>query len=553
MAVARKKRTVGSIPRRKTSVSAKTTNAFLGAIYKGDTVTENGAVSNSTTGNFLVDQFGKAGSYRGRDINSVFADQGTIWGEDKLQSLRFIFYLRLITRKIKGFVNSEKIQMGQGVKDEAFKRLLWVAKYHPDVFYKNMWLIPVVGSWKDLFTLIYTDNELKTHALNQDLIFELIQKGIDDPYNKALVQKYLPQVKSNAKCKTERAKNFNQVAKDLCEYFGWSAKEYRKFKATGAAHNFQRLLCAKLYDNINWNEIPGKALFNLVSGKFLSKHNLENNYTNWLEKQPVAKFTGYVYELVDKIIPSGTSMASLSAVMKNTYDKQFKGLIDLAKKNRGGLKGNVWVACDTSGSMSAGVAGTTAYNIAISLSVYFAELNEGAFHNNTIIFQSTSYVLKLSGTSFVDRIRQIAEASTDMGGTNFESVVNEIVKVRKKNPNIPISDYPDTLIVVSDMQFNPSTRHGQTNYETFMKKLAEVGLPPIKMIWWDCTGRVKNFPSTIDDLGTYVISGFDGSIITLLCGGEKVMDEKTGKMREKTMIEKMDEALSQEVFLQIGL
>ena len=40
-----------------------------------------------------------------------------------------------------------------------------------------------------------------------------------------------------------------------------------------------------------------------------------------------------------------------------------------------------------------------------------------------------------------------------MGSTNFQSVVDEIVRIRKSNPNIPLEDYPSTLLVVSDMQF----------------------------------------------------------------------------------------------------
>ena len=43
------------------------------------TLTENGALSNVTTGSELVDQFGKAGSYCARDIYSVFNDQSKIW------------------------------------------------------------------------------------------------------------------------------------------------------------------------------------------------------------------------------------------------------------------------------------------------------------------------------------------------------------------------------------------------------------------------------------------------------------------------------------------
>ena len=88
--------------------------------------TENGAVSYKTTGVAIADQFGKAGNYRGRDLNAVFKEQEALWLENHENAVRFPFYLRLVTRKVK--VNGEnvtdKVQKGQGVRDESFKRLL---------------------------------------------------------------------------------------------------------------------------------------------------------------------------------------------------------------------------------------------------------------------------------------------------------------------------------------------------------------------------------------------------------------------------------------------
>ena len=60
--------------------------------------TENGAVSYATFGTALMDQFGKAASYRGRDINTVWAEQSVLWAENAEFALKFPFYLRMITR-----------------------------------------------------------------------------------------------------------------------------------------------------------------------------------------------------------------------------------------------------------------------------------------------------------------------------------------------------------------------------------------------------------------------------------------------------------------------
>ena len=50
-------------------------NDFINAInFNGMTLTENGALTNMSTGSELMDQFGKAGNYRDRNIDDVFFD-----------------------------------------------------------------------------------------------------------------------------------------------------------------------------------------------------------------------------------------------------------------------------------------------------------------------------------------------------------------------------------------------------------------------------------------------------------------------------------------------
>ena len=57
----------------------------------------------------------------------------------------------------------------------------------------------------------------------------------------------------------------NNILKSFAEYLGISSKEYNKFKAGGTAHDFQKVICAREYDKIKWNMIPGRALNLLVN------------------------------------------------------------------------------------------------------------------------------------------------------------------------------------------------------------------------------------------------------------------------------------------------
>lgn len=520
--------------------------------------TENGAISYDTFGTALLDQFGKAGVYRGRDINDVWNDQNILWSENPEFALKFPFYLRMITRQsnITGQGKTEKVQRGAGVRDEAFKRLLWIAKYHPEEFYRNLWLLPVVGSWKDLWVLLSFDGT--NEYLDESKFFEVIAEGINDPSHKDLVKKYMPRIRSSKKCTTPWAMKTNTLAKRFADAAGWSYKDYRTYKTSGEAHTFQKIICKGLYSNIDWKTIPGKALLNLVSGKFLTNHNLEDMYYNWIKSQPVAKFNGYAFELGRKLGLSKYDINKTSRVTRITVDKQFDGLIATASKDGGAIQGNVLCALDTSGSMTGPAldnAGTTPFHVCISLGIYFSELNQGAFHNTVAMFDDTSTLLKLKGKTFSDKWNEILSQRTAWGSTNFQSVIDLIVNTRKNHPEIALEDFPSTLVVVSDMQFNPSTSYynrvsEQTNYETAMAKLRSVFpsefVDDFKIIWWHCSNRkTSDFPSTMEHGGTYMISGYDGSIVSFLLGGD--MAVKTPDKKMPSMEDIVQAAFEQEV------
>ena len=525
--------------------------------------TENGALSYNTIGTDLLDQFGKAASYRGRNIDVVWSEQSRLWAENPTYALKFPFYLRTITRQtnVTGRNKTEKVQRGAGVRDEAFKRLLWIAKYHPEEFYRNLWLLPVVGSWKDLWVLLSMDDDKP--FLDERKFFEVIAEGINDDNHRDLVKKFMPRIRSDKKCKSNWAKNTNRMAKDFAKMVGWTYKDYRNFKSTGKAHEFQTVICKGLYKDINWNIIPGKALLNLVTGKFLDNHKLTDTYINWLKTQPTAKFNGYAFELGRKVRNAGHR---LSLAEKITIDKQFDNLIATASKDNGALQGNILCALDTSASMTWTTldnSGTQPYDVCLSLGIYFSELNKGAFHNVVAEFDSTSKLHTLKG-SFTDKLTYLQSKCYGGGSTNFQSLIDLIVKTRKENPKMDLEEFPTTLLVVSDMQFNPTQRSWyatdsykdeKTNYEAAMAKLRSVFpqefVDKFKIVWWYCTNRsTSDFPSTMDDAGTYMFSGFDGSVLSFLLGGEENTTKSTNAM--PTMEEIIDTAFNQEVLAMVN-
>ena len=531
-------------------------NMFLNQLTTKNTTTENGAISNSSTGSALLDQFGKVATYAlaKRSQNTIDSEMAAIWDENPELAMKALFYWRMVTRQNKGALKTETVQKGQGVRHEVFQRMLWVAKNHPEAFYKNMHLIPEAGSWKDLITLWEMDTQ---GVISLDSIFELynevfLHNSEASAYHIENIKKYLPTARSKKNCTTDHLKKMRSFVHKFLETFEMTEKEYREFKKSGISHKFQRDICGKNFEQLNFSTVGGRFLPRLTrkskNGQtFLQKWGLENRYMEWLMKKPVVNFTGYPYELYQR------ALKSPNLAEEFTLNKQFEGLLQMAKKDGGAIQGNVWCALDTSGSMQSRLSATLpALDVCVSLGIYFSSLNEGAFKDQVIMFDTVSTIKKLSG-SFVDKTKQVPMDS--MGSTNFQSVIDEIVRVRKAAPGIPISDFPSTLIVVSDMQFNPTGKtfqdsyrgrdyNGdmQTNYEVAMAKLEAAGLPRINIVWWWVTGRGNDQPVRMDDKGTILVGGFDGSVISTLLGGETA---KTGKMT--TPMEAMLLALDQEL------
>lgn len=537
-------------------------NQFIKQMQKHDSLTWNLAISNSTSGSTLLDYFGKAGSYRGRSFEEVFADMSSIFAEDPLNALRVMFYNRMVTRKPKGFNNEcDTLHKGQGNKHEFICSLNWLHNNHPEWLYKNLWLIPIVGRWSDLW--YFSPVTQLSLSINREEVYKLVKAGLKSEYHRGLIAKHLPKIRSRRHTKNQRHVYLSEFARGLCAYLGWSEADYRHFKSSPehTAHLWQRQACTGDWDDIDFKLISGKALFNLLSRKGkdgknpVERHGLEQKYLAWIKSQPVAKFTGYPYELYKK-----ARTTSRSLIQRYTFNSQFEGLLEKARESvpKELLDKGVLCALDTSGSMSStyemgGIqdSGIAPIDVCVGLGLYFSNLIEGYFKNHVVMFDSESRFLKLNG-EFCDQVDQIAKEATAWGGTNFQSVIDEIIRVRRQNPDIPVEDFPKILLICSDMQWN-ATGTFETNYEMLMRKLSSVGLPPMVCIWWQCNGQFTgDVPSLATDVGAYMISGMDGAIITSILGGlEEKIDEITGEKRQLNAQEMMEKCLDQEILKKI--
>jgi hypothetical protein len=526
--------------------------------------TWNEAKSNSTTGferlGTCLDYFFKAGTYSQRAQAGVDADMVRIFADDEATALKIVFGTRLITRKPKGDgVEIENSQTGYGRKDEFQKAVVWLHTNKPDTLYENLHLIPVFGCWKDFL------QEPLIDTLNRERVYALFAQNLDDQ----LLRKYLPQLRSGRKVRSERDRKRSDWAKGFCSHLGISPAEYRKLKSSGAAHIWQKQMARGQWDQIHFNGIPGKAMLLATSRKgkdkqtVFERHGQVERLKDWVLGVKTVKFTGYPYELLKAAKKQPTM------IQKMIYDKQFDCCVESMKDHK---LGNVLACLDISGSMTWCTVtpdGTTPYDICISMGIAFSSMNVGYFKDAVCAFSDTPIVEKLKG-GFCDRFNQIENSSQiqqhGWGSTNFQGVIDLLCNIKKKNPEIPVSEFPDTLLVVSDMQFNPVgvgqyngynapplAQQAETNYEASRRKLTEAGLEDVRIIWWCVNGQPADFPSQMGDKGVYMIGGFDPSVLKSLMGlNSTEADEKKDFVAkekvEETPLDGMLNFLSQPIF-----
>jgi hypothetical protein len=177
---------------------------------------------------------------------------------------------------------------------------------------------------------------------------------------------------------------------------------------------------------------------------------------------------------------------------------------------------------DVSGSMTCSAGNNpnvTCMDVAISLGLYISERNVGAFKDSFITFSDRPKLQVLSG-SLSERFRQLSRADWEMS-TNIERVFTTILDSAVSN-NVPQSEMPTMVIILSDMEFNQGTSDNwdKTAQEVFESKYADAGYKIPKIVYWNIHARNENFPVQFNKEGVALVSGFSPSLLTSVLSGK---------------------------------
>lgn len=551
----------------------KSTSSFVqaGLMKSAETLSGNSSLKYSTSNNLFVDQYASISKYKApRPYDEVAKDMHLLYATDKVKAIKLLFYIRMITRTVQlpSGTKTESVQKGSGLKHEGMLRMMWLAINKPDVFWSNINLFISIGCWKDIITMLSYDlqyNGWEGRVLDWNKFGQLILAGLENPNTSELVKKYLPKITSSPEKHSIAVQADTMIAKWLCSLLFKSRKEndystyksYRNLKTSGTAHEWQQLISQGKFLSINFDTIHGRALAQLVSGKFLANNKLETKYQAWISTKPVAKYTGFVYELSEKVTETAAKY------QLDTINSQYQTLLELAKVNTADSPYRAISVLDGSGSMSSNmyigngqVGNMRSINVAWANLIMLNDmLVDGYFKNNYLQFSNTCEMLPIHGNSFTDRI--LLNNKSGYGGTNFMSVFDLFIKIKQSNPNIKEEEFPNMIVAFSDGEFN---RAGESisNVEAGRTKLLNAGFSKeyaesFGFCFVDMPNTFYNhrpttkFETFANAKNCFYFSGYDLSPLGFLFGSSAVSEKGVPSTAE----ELLEASLDQEVLSMI--
>lgn len=178
---------------------------------------------------------------------------------------------------------------------------------------------------------------------------------------------------------------------------------------------------------------------------------------------------------------------------------------------------NALAVIDGSGSMYWN-ANPIPATVALSLGIYFAERNRGAFKNHFITFSQNPQLVKIKGEDILDKVRYCHDYN-ECANTNIQRVFELILNTAKNN-NVPNDELPKRLYIISDMEFDYCTDDASvTNFEYAKKLFENSGYTLPELAFWNVASRNRQQPVTKNEQGVLLVSGCTPRIFSMVANG----------------------------------
>ena len=454
------------------------------------TLTENGAVTYKSTASDCLDLFAVIGAIRKAPEKDIIDRFIRAYAEDADKAMKILFF----GRDIRGGLGERRV----------FRIIVnWLADNEPESVRKNIEIIPEYGRFDDLLALIGTGCEPDAvKVIRRQLTADMTSEG-----EVSLLAKWLPSVNCSSKENV-------RLGKRIARLLGMSEREYRKLLA--ALRRKIRIIENNLREKnytFDYSKQPAKAMYKYRNaflrndgeryGKFLEQVNIgaEKMHTGTLMP----------YDVINSCLEVIYDNRKISDSERRAIDVTWNSMKDFTNVE------NALVVVDGSGSMY-GDSDPIPISVALSLGIYFAERNTGAFHNHFITFSATPQLVEIKGGDILGKVRSCVNFN-EVANTDLSAVFELILKTALTH-SVPREDLPKKIFIISDMEFDYCMYNADvTNFESAKKQFESYGYQLPEIVFWNVASRNRQQPVTKNEQGAALVSGCNPRLFSMVAGG----------------------------------
>lgn len=452
------------------------------------TFTENGAVTLKTTYSDCLDLFATIGAVRRESDEEIITRFMRAFAENRDVAVKLLFF----ARDIRGGLGERKV----------FRIILkWLAGNSPETVRKNLRYISEYGRFDDLLVLFDTPVEkdmleLIRNQLKKDL------SAADKGEEVSLLGKWLPSVNTSNQ-------DAVKAAKRIARYLEMEERTYRKTIVRLREHIriIENNLREKDY-TFDYAKQPSKAMFKYRNAFIRNDAERYREFLNKAECGKVRINTGVLtpYEIITPFFKKKVSDEERSSI-----NVTWNALEDFTGDE------NALAVIDGSGSMYGGTEPIPA-TVALSLGIYFAERNKGAFKNHFITFSENPQLVEIKGDDILDKVRY-CHSYNEVANTDIQKVFELILNAAVKN-KVPQAELPNRLYIISDMEFDRCANGaGISNFEYAKKLFDNAGYRLPEIVFWNVASRNSRQPVSKNEQGVYLVSGCTPRLFTMIADG----------------------------------
>lgn len=455
------------------------------------TFTENGAVTYRSTLSHCLDLFATVGALRNATDAEIETRFLRAYTENPDLAMKLLFF----ARDVRGGLGERKV----------FRICLkWLADNHPKSVRKNLVHIAEFGRWDDVLTLLGTACELDAlrlirRQLEQDLL------ALELGGEVSLLAKWLPSVNAS---KADTVKQGKKIAR----FLGMSDGDYRRtlVKLRERIRIIENNLRERDY-SFDYEKQPSKAMF---------------KYRKAFIRNDSERYGAFMGRVATGEAKLHTGTLTPYDIIAPFFDKRVRGderkAIDVTWNAQPDYTNNenALVVMDGSGSMyGCWNADVRPIQVAMSLAIYYAERNTGAFHNHFVTFSHTPRLVEIMGEDILDKL-YYCQKFNEVANTNLQATFDLILQAAVKN-HVPQAEMPTTLYIISDMEFDHCVMGGDlTNFELAKAKFAAHGYELPRVVFWNVASRNEQQPVTKNEQGVALVSGCSPRLFSMLAEGK---------------------------------